>query len=145
MFIIDTKDFRKLSTYDVKVDDEQFALALTSTGADLSAKPLQIRVRIKDSDPAKYGYLLCKQEVVDKDGCEFRLNIYLPPSWTIANFPEFAHELNSQILHDVCHMSQIREILLPAGHEHEWAKEDHEKWEKAATLAEQANYEVVTL
>ncbi len=145
MFIIDTKDFRKLSSYDVEVNDTNFATALTATGTDLTAKPLQVRVRIKDADPRRYGYILCKQEIVDKDGCEFRLNVYCPPAWAIGNWDEFRHEVNSQILHDICHMSQVREIMIPAGPDHEWTTEDHEKWESAATEAEQSNLQILAI
>lgn len=145
MFIIDTKDFRKLSSYDVEIHDDNFAKALTNTGTNLASKPLQIRVRIKDADPRKYGYILCKQEIVDKDGCEFRLNVYCPPAWAIGSWDEFTHEINSQILHDICHMSQVREVVIPAGHEKEWTPEEAEKWETDATEAEKFNLQVISI
>lgn len=103
MFLVDLKDFRKLSDYPVPVCEQDVEAAMVEAGVVFDT-PLALRLRIKDVDER---FIYAKVEMIDPGGDEFRMNLYLPPA--VFPMPEYLEDLNRSVRHLMVHIGQVRE------------------------------------
>lgn len=103
MFLMDVRDFRQQSDYEV-VAPEEAVYALLQAAGEKFDSPLSVKVRVKDLDAR---WMVAKAEFVGA-GCRdsVRVNLYLPA----CDKPpiKYMDHMNRELCHLFKHITQVR-------------------------------------
>lgn len=109
MFVLDVKDFRNLSDYEIPTNSEIFEEALIEAGVSFEHSPLSLKVRIKDMDARR---IMVKAECLHESATAYRMNFYFPAilrSPFLENSADlFVSMMNAEARHLFCHIAQQR-------------------------------------